>query len=75
MGRWCPRGRSATPRDIDGRFVLTNPALAELVAHAKDRGPGLSDGEMFPPLTADEFHRNDRDDPEIGLKSLSEGCE
>ena len=28
MGCWRPRGRSATPRDVNGRFVLTHPALA-----------------------------------------------
>jgi len=65
-----PRGRSATPRDVDVRFVLTDPALAELVGKVEDRVPGLSDGEMFPPLTADAFHRNKRDDPEIGLSSV-----
>ncbi len=70
MGRWRPGGRSATPRDVDVRFVLANPALAELVGKVEDRVPGLSDGEMFPPLTADAFHRNKRDDPEIGLSSV-----
>ena len=70
MGRWRPGGRSATPRDVDVRFVLANPALAELVARAGDCVSGLSDGEVFPPLTADEFHRNKRDDPEIGLSSV-----
>jgi diguanylate cyclase (GGDEF)-like protein/PAS domain S-box-containing protein len=46
-------------KDLDGRFLLANPALHRLLGQPDGTLAGRSNHEVFPPSAADDFERND----------------
>jgi len=45
-------------KDLDGRFILANPALLQLLPDASEV-LGATDEDLFPALAADQFRRHD----------------
>ena len=47
-------------KDLDGRFLLANPALQQLLGQGEQEVLGRSDYDLFPELAADLFRQHDR---------------
>ena len=46
-------------RDLDGRFLLINRTFEQLFGISRQRITGLTDFDLFPPKTAEQFRAND----------------
>ncbi len=54
-------------KDLDGRFLLANPALQRLLGQGEQEVLGRSDYDLFPELAADQFRQHDRQTAAAGI--------
>jgi diguanylate cyclase (GGDEF)-like protein/PAS domain S-box-containing protein len=47
-------------KDLDGRFLLANPALGRLLGRDVEQVLGRSDYDLFPAVAADDYRRHDQ---------------
>ena len=63
---------SLTIKDLDGRYLLVNPAHARVLGSSPEAVVGKSDAEFFPPEVAHRLRASDRAAADADQGSLSE---
>ena len=61
-------------KDLDGRFLLANPALEQLLGQGEREVLGRSDYDLSPELAADQFRQHDRQIAASGISQLHRGA-
>ncbi len=57
-------------KDLDGRYLLANPAHSRLLGRQLEEVLGRSDDDLFPAMAAEDHRRHDRQVAVTGLRSV-----